>query len=72
MTPAMLRARRPFFWKNVAVFGVLSSISLSVYIYTYSFLMQDDFGDIPIPPVSDEDLAKLKKEYSEGKIMGGK
>lgn len=34
--------------------------------------MQDDFGDIPIPPVSDEDLAKLKKEYSEGKIMGGK
>lgn len=68
----MLRARRPYFWKNLAVFTVLSSISFSVYMYTYSFLMQDDFGDIPIPPVSDEDLAKLQDDYKKGKIMGGK
>ncbi|ESX02731.1 hypothetical protein KL918_002500 [Ogataea parapolymorpha] len=63
MSPAMLRARQPYFWKNLALFGVLAGISGGVYLYTYSFLMKDDFEDIPIPPISDEQLAELKKEY---------
>ncbi|GME84090.1 unnamed protein product [Ambrosiozyma monospora] len=67
MSPAMLRARQPYFWKNMAMLTVLGGISLSVYIYTYNFLQQDDFEDIPIPPISDEQLAELKKEYEESK-----
>ncbi|KAH3664231.1 hypothetical protein OGAPHI_004582 [Ogataea philodendri] len=67
MSPAMLRARQPYFWKNLALFGVLGGISLGIYAYTYSFLMKDDFEDIPIPPISDEQLAELKKEYEASK-----
>jgi len=29
-------------------------------------MTDDDFGDIPIPPISDEELKKLQSEY-EGK-----
>lgn len=65
MSPAMLRARRPYFWKNMGAFGILGGISLSVYLYTYNFLMQDDFENIPIPPIKDEDLTALRKEYEE-------
>ncbi|ODV87951.1 hypothetical protein CANARDRAFT_26127 [[Candida] arabinofermentans NRRL YB-2248] len=67
MSPAMLRARQPYFWKNAAMFALLGGISGSVYLYTYSFLMQDDFEDIPIPPVNDEQLAELQKEYAASK-----
>lgn len=67
MTPAMIRARRPFFWKNAAAFVVLSSITVSVYFYTYSFLGKDDFSDVPIPPITEEELVKLKKEYAAQK-----
>ncbi|CEP24396.1 hypothetical protein BN1211_5206 [Cyberlindnera jadinii] len=63
MTPAMIRARRPFFWKNAATFAVLSTITVSIYAYTYSFLGKDDFSDVPIPPITEEELTKLKKEY---------
>lgn len=67
MTPAMIRARRPYFWKNAATFVVLSGLTLGIYFYTYSFLGQDDFEDVPIPPISEEELAKLKKEYEVSK-----
>lgn len=69
MSPAMLRARRPYFWKNMGAFGILGGISLSVYLYTYNFLMQDDFENIPIPPIKDEDLTALRKEYEEKKQL---
>lgn len=48
-------------------FIVVGSIPLGVYAYTWLFLNKDEFGDIPIPPVSDEELAKLKKEYANKK-----
>ncbi|KAH3681502.1 hypothetical protein WICPIJ_007525 [Wickerhamomyces pijperi] len=67
MTPAMIRARKPFFWRNAATFAVLSTITVSVYFYTYSFLGQDTFDDVPIPPISDAELAKLKQEYESSK-----
>jgi cytochrome c oxidase assembly factor 3 len=67
MTPAMIRARRPFFWKNAATFVVLTTITCSVYAYTYSFLGKDNFDDVPIPPISEEELIKLKKEYQAKK-----
>jgi cytochrome c oxidase assembly factor 3 len=67
MTPAMIRARRPYFWKNAATFAVLSTITVSVYFYTYSFLGKDTFDDIPIPPIDDAELQKLRKEYEAEK-----
>lgn len=67
MTPAMIRARRPYFWKNATAFVVLSGITVGIYLYTYSFLGQDDFEDVPIPPISEAELVKLKKEYEASK-----
>lgn len=64
MTPALYRVRKPFFWKNLAGFFIVTSIPLGVYMYTWNMLSKDDFADIPIPPISDEELAKLKKEYA--------
>lgn len=46
---------------------VVSAIPLGVYIYTWNVLSKDEFADIPIPPISDEELAKLKKEYEQNK-----
>ncbi|GME74418.1 hypothetical protein B5S28_g1138 [[Candida] boidinii] len=67
MSPAMLRARQPYFWRNMITFAIVGGTSLGVYMYTYNFLQQDDFIDIPIPPISDEELAELKKEYEQNK-----
>jgi len=53
----------------MGAFGILGGISLSVYLYTYNFLMQDDFENIPIPPIKDEDLAALRREYEEKKQL---
>lgn len=44
-------------------FFLVSAIPLGVYMYTWNVLSKDEFADIPIPPISDEELAKLKKEY---------
>ncbi|QEL61771.1 hypothetical protein SBP28_003778 [Candidozyma auris] len=48
---------------NLFALGIVGAIPLGVYAYTWRVLNQDDFADIPIPPISDEELAKLKKEY---------
>lgn len=47
----------------MAAFCVVGAIPLAVYGYTWKVLNQDEFADIPIPPISDEELAKLRKEY---------
>lgn len=68
MTPMAWRARRPFFWKNVALASVLFGASIGVYYYTLSVIKKDDdFDDVPVPPISDADLAKLKSEYEKTK-----
>lgn len=71
MTPALYRVRAPFFWRNtIALFGV-SLIPLGVYVYTWKKLDTDDFADIPIPPLSEAEIAELKKEYEEKKKLEG-
>lgn len=68
MTPAMLRARRPFFKMNMVGLGLLLGASAGVYIYTYNFLHKDnDFADVPIPPIDEKELEQLKKEYETHK-----
>lgn len=49
----------------MAGFAIVGALPLGVYLYTWKVLSQDDFGDIPIPPISDEELQKLKKEYGK-------
>ncbi|CCF57409.1 hypothetical protein KAFR_0C04180 [Kazachstania africana CBS 2517] len=64
MTPAMIRARQPFFAKNMVGLVGLLAVTGGVYFYTYNFLHKDnDFAEVPIPPVSEEELKQLKKEY---------
>lgn len=64
MTPAMIRARQPFFKRNMVGLGLLLGVTAGVYIYTYNFLHKDnDFADVPVPPISEAELAQLKKEY---------
>ncbi|CCE81644.1 Piso0_002306 [Millerozyma farinosa CBS 7064] len=65
MTPALLRVRAPYFFRNMIGLAVVSSIPLGVYLYTYHLLNKDEFADIPIPPVSDAELAKLREEYNK-------
>lgn len=67
MSPAMVRARQPYVVKNMVGLVLLSAVPLSIYFYTYSFLAQDDFEDIPIPPLDDATVKQLQKEYEESK-----
>ncbi|EMG47685.1 Mitochondrial membrane protein, putative [Candida maltosa Xu316] len=67
ITPALYRVRAPFFWRNTIALFVVGSIPLGVYLYAFHKISDDDFSDIPIPPISDEELKKLKLEYENKK-----
>ncbi|CAI4043691.1 hypothetical protein SKDZ_10G1490 [Saccharomyces kudriavzevii ZP591] len=68
MTPAMIRARRPFFKGNMLGLTLLLGVTGCVYYYTYNFLHKDnDFADVPIPPIDPQELETLKKEYEAKK-----
>ena len=47
--------------------AVLIAVPVSIYTYTYRFLNQDDFDDIPIPPLDDATIKKLQAEYEHEK-----
>ncbi|AET40665.1 Coa3p Ecym_6285 [Eremothecium cymbalariae DBVPG len=65
MTPAMLRARRPYFKQNMLGLCLLLGLSGGIYTYTYKILHKDDdFADVPIPPVDEKELKELKREYA--------
>ncbi|ODV82066.1 cytochrome oxidase assembly protein 3, mitochondrial [Suhomyces tanzawaensis NRRL Y-17324] len=67
MTPALYRVRKPYFWKNMLGLAVFSAIPLTVYYFTFKTLSEDEFSDIPIPPIADDELAKLKKQYEQSR-----
>ncbi|KAL3232719.1 Cytochrome c oxidase assembly factor 3, mitochondrial [Nakaseomyces bracarensis] len=68
MTPAMIRARQPFFKGNMLGLFSLLAVTGGIYVYTYKFLHKDnDFDDVPIPPIDPTELEQLKKEYEEHK-----
>lgn len=68
MTPALYRVRQPFFKKNMIGLAVFLAVPLAVYWYTWHTLSKDEFGDIPIPPLSDAEIEKLKKEYDSKQL----
>lgn len=51
----------------MATLAVVATVPLGVYLYTWKILSKDEFSDIPIPPISDEELRQLKKEYEAKK-----
>lgn len=64
MTPAMIRARAPFFKKNMMGLLLLVGVTGTIYTYTYRMLNKDtSFADVPIPPIDEKELEQLKKEY---------
>lgn len=65
MTLALYRVRQPFLKRNVIGLVVCSVIPIAVYTYTWHTLSKDEFGDIPIPPIADDDLARLQAEYAK-------
>ncbi|CAI5760377.1 unnamed protein product [Candida verbasci] len=67
MTPALYRVRAPFFWRNTIALFLLGSVPVGIYYYTFHKIAEDDFADIPIPPISEEELKKLKLEYEQKK-----
>lgn len=67
MSPAMLRARQPYFFRNMVGLAILSAIPIGIYLYTFNFLNQDDFEDIPIPPLDEATIKELQKEYEQQK-----
>ncbi|GCF00691.1 cytochrome c oxidase assembly factor 3, mitochondrial [Zygosaccharomyces mellis] len=68
MTPGLIRARQPFFKKNMIGLAILAGVSAGIYTYTYRFLHKDnDFADVPIPPIDEKELEQLKKEYEQHK-----
>jgi cytochrome c oxidase assembly factor 3 len=67
MSPAMLRARQPYFVKNMIGLAILIAIPIGIYSYTYNFLNQDEFDDIPIPPLDEDTIKQLQEEYEKEK-----
>ncbi|XBW37636.1 hypothetical protein QEN19_003218 [Hanseniaspora menglaensis] len=68
MSNALLRAREPYWKKNVLFGGILFAFFGGSLLYTFkTILSSDEFQDIPIPPIEEEDLKRLRAEYEEKK-----
>ncbi|KAI5925412.1 hypothetical protein F4810DRAFT_78109 [Camillea tinctor] len=46
---ALIRARRPYLFKNAAVGSAVAAFTLGVYIYTIRAIGQDEFEDVKVP-----------------------
>ncbi|KAK1755191.1 cytochrome c oxidase assembly factor 3, mitochondrial [Echria macrotheca] len=54
-SPALIRARRPYLFRN-AVLGIsITAFALGIYAYTISVVGQDEFADVKVPdaPIRD-------------------
>ncbi|KAL6928286.1 hypothetical protein ACO0SA_003021 [Hanseniaspora valbyensis] len=68
MSNALLRAREPYWKKNVLFGAVLFSFFGGCLAYTFNLLLtSDEFQDIPIPPIEENELKRLRAEYEEKK-----
>jgi len=70
MSPALKRARRPFFPRNVITGVTLFGFAVSVWAYSMSAVKQEDFGDIDAMVPPPEDRAKMKSVEEEQKAQG--
>ncbi|KAG5356420.1 Cytochrome c oxidase assembly factor 3 [Yarrowia sp. B02] len=65
MSPALIRARRPFFVRNMLALAGLTGFVAGIYGYTMYSLRTDDFSDVPIPPLDPEEIKKLQSQYKD-------
>lgn len=63
MTMAAVRARQPYAKKNAALGVTLLSFVGLTYWWAYKNFTPDDFGDVPVPPLPEEELEQLRKQY---------
>ncbi|KAI0111444.1 hypothetical protein F4814DRAFT_450122 [Daldinia grandis] len=48
-SPALIRARRPYLFKNAVVGSVVAAFAIGVYAYTINVIGQDEFEDVKVP-----------------------
>ncbi|KAI1342430.1 hypothetical protein F5Y15DRAFT_412939 [Xylariaceae sp. FL0016] len=48
-SPALIRARRPYIFKNAILGSCIAGFAAGVYIYTIRAIGQDEFDDVKIP-----------------------
>ncbi|KAK9457612.1 hypothetical protein V1511DRAFT_494123 [Dipodascopsis uninucleata] len=65
MTPAMLRTRQKYFRRNFLTGLFLAGFVTSVYTYAATAGGADDFSDVPIPPIAEDQIENLKKDYGK-------
>ncbi|PRT55034.1 Cytochrome c oxidase assembly factor 3, mitochondrial [Wickerhamiella sorbophila] len=63
MTMAAIRARQPYALRNALLGLGMLSFAVGTYMWAYQSFTPDDFSDVPVPPLSEEELARLRKEY---------
>lgn len=64
-TAAALRARRPFAARNALLGVSLMGFCGFCYWWAYNSFLPDDFSDVPIPPVSEEELNRIRAERAK-------
>ncbi|KAK7951406.1 hypothetical protein PG994_011323 [Apiospora phragmitis] len=48
-SPALIRARRPYLFKNAVVGSAIAALTIGVYVYTIRAIGQDEFEDVKVP-----------------------
>ncbi|KAI1102368.1 hypothetical protein F4804DRAFT_267650 [Jackrogersella minutella] len=48
-SPALIRARRPYIFKNAVLGSAIAAVAVGVYIYTIHVIGQDEFEDVKVP-----------------------
>ncbi|KAK7757734.1 hypothetical protein SLS62_000112 [Diatrype stigma] len=48
-SPALIRARRPYLYKNAVLGTAIGVFTLGVYAYTIHAIGQDEFEDVKVP-----------------------
>ncbi|KAI1268940.1 hypothetical protein F5Y18DRAFT_423171 [Xylariaceae sp. FL1019] len=48
-SPALIRARKPYIFKNAVVGAITAGFAIGVYVYTIRAIGQDEFADVKVP-----------------------
>ncbi|KAK9248592.1 hypothetical protein V1506DRAFT_518829 [Lipomyces tetrasporus] len=65
MSPALLRARSRYTQRNIVTGIVIAGIVGGIYTYAATATGSDDFSDVPMPPVPEDAVDKLRREREE-------
>ncbi|KAI1870240.1 hypothetical protein JX265_006410 [Neoarthrinium moseri] len=57
-SPALVRARRPYLFKNAVVGAGIAAFAIGVYVYTIKAIGQDEFADVKVPDAPQQPAKK--------------